>query len=353
MDNLIEQINKADSGDAEAQFQVAWYIVWSEPSEPIDPDWLERAIDYFERSAEQGNGDAMLDLGAMYSQGRGVPYDKDKAFYWFNKAAEILHPKAFRCLGYWLGLSISTGYLDPAVPNFDYNAAFGYFLKGALLDEQNSLYEVGDMYFGGKYVEADQSFAFSLYEESYDIIEYVEDDCYADVCLRLGECYYRGIGCEQDTDKAGDYLERAVLGYELRIKRGDSPEFLMGGYNRAKFLLKRLDDDKKVEQATVVLKKEDNGYSDFLKSAWLGFPLAENELGAIHAAGKIVPQDYEKAFKHFAKEALSKSPLRYVALENLSKMYRNGLYVDKDVKFADYLLELGKENVRESEYRGL
>jgi TPR repeat protein len=465
MDNLNEQIKKADSGDAEAQFDVAWYIVWGDPSEPIEPDWLERAIDYFERSAEQGNRDAMLDLGAMYSQGRGVPLDKGKAFYWFNKAAELLHPKAFRCLGYWLGVPISTGYLDPALPNIDYRAAFDYFLKGALLNEQNSLYEIGDMYFSGKYADVDQGFAFSLYKESYEMIDDIDDDCYADVCLRLGECCYRGIGCEQDINKARGYLQEAVRGYELRIKREYSLEHLMGGNNRAKFLLKRLDGEQKVEQSSVVQIKEDNGYSEFLESEWLVFPLpelpiaeleclkaenptikefngssfvdelaaaeqgdkdamyhigfycfnrfenekdngniisfalyyyhkavregyrdalynlggiyyhgnggviinkekalmayrfsgvtlAENELGAIYATGEIVPQDYERAYKHFAKGALYKSPFRYAALENLSTMYKKGLFVDADAAFADYLLGLSKDYKHKSERGG-
>jgi TPR repeat protein len=463
MENLNEQIKRAERGDAEAQYDVAWYIVWEEPGGPIEPDWLERAVDYYERSAEQGNADAMLDLGAMYLMGRGVAGDKGKAFYWYNKAAGLLHPKAFRCLGYWVGVPISTGYLDPAMPNVDYMAAFGYFLKGALLDEQNSLYEIGDMYFSGKYVEADQDFAFSLYKESYGIIEYIEDDCFADVCIRLGECYYRGIGCEQDTDAARGYLDDAVRGYELRIKRGESPEHLMGGYNRAKFLLKRLDGDAKIEQSSVMLEKQDNGYSDFLKSEWLDYPMPEfpipeleqlkaenpiideyeglnfvdelisaengdcnamyrvafycnnrfedetnnerliafslyyyhkairegcrdaaynlgciyyhgdcgveadkdkalklyqftnaevvsNELGVIYASGEIVPQDYERAFKFFAKGALYKSSLRYAPLENLSTMYRNGNFVDTDVSFADYLLGLSKENEKESEF---
>ncbi|GHV46982.1 hypothetical protein FACS1894204_09700 [Synergistales bacterium] len=463
MDNLNERIKQAESGDAEAQFDVAWHIVWGDQSEAIEPDWLERAIDYFERAAVQGHGDAMLDLGAMYSTGRGVEQDKGKAFYWFSKAAEILHPKAFRCLGYWLGIPITTGYLDPIIDNADYKSAFNYFLKGAILGEQNSLYELGDLYFSGKYVDVDQTFAFKLYEQSYDIIDYIEDDSYADVCLRLGECYYRGIGTGQDKGAARNYLTEAVNGYELRIERSDPLENVMGGYNRAKFLVGRLDSNKIIEQTVVARKKNDSGHEDFLSSDLLVFPepaypieelerlklenpvldaftgkplfadelssaeqgdcaamyhiafycfnryskednsklmidfalyyyhkairegyrgamynlgsiyyhgdggvaadknkafslyhysdatLAQNELGVIFANGEVVPQDYERAFKCFAKGALCQTPLRYAALANLATMYQKGIYVGNDTKFADYLMKLSEKAKREKD----
>ena len=272
MDNLYELIKKADNGDAEAQWRVAWHIVWDEETEPIEPDWLERALDYFERSASQGYGDAMLDLGALYRVGRGVSRDIEKAFYWFNQAASILHPKAFRCLGY--ALEIPVGYLDPydEADKEGYKNAYKYFIKGAILNEQNSIYKIGDMYYSGKYVDADREFAFFLYQQSYDCIEYIDDDSYASVCLRLGECYCYGTGTAQDIGKATDYINKAIKGFEIRINRDESPDYFMGGYNRAKLLLKRIRTNKIKEVSSNQEDMKDNAYAAFLESDMLKYP---------------------------------------------------------------------------------
>jgi TPR repeat protein len=81
MDNLYELIKKADSGNVEAQFDVAWYTVWDNESEPIEPDWLERAVDYYERAAAQGK------LGVYYAKGEIVEQDYEMAFTRFAKCA--------------------------------------------------------------------------------------------------------------------------------------------------------------------------------------------------------------------------------------------------------------------------
>jgi len=458
MDNLYEMIKKADVGDAEAQWRVAWHIVWEEENEPIEPDWLERALDYFERSAMQGYGDAMLDLGAMYRVGRGVPCDMGKAFYWFNQAAAILHPKAFRCLGY--ALEIPLGYRDPVYTDDqeNYKIAFSYFFKGAMLNEQNSIYKIGDMYLTGKYVDIDKNFAFTLYKESYNRIEFIEDDSYASVCLRLGECFCEGIGTKQDLDEACIFLRRAIVGFEVRIKRGDDPRYYMEGYNRAKHLLKRIEagkipalpgesnsdgasieytefitsemmeypeplfpiaglDSLKVENPKIegwsvsilfndlfnaaeagdneamyhiafycfnrfmntpgskdiidfalyyyhkairhgnkdamynlgsIYYHGDGGVSVDYKKAYLLYlysevPIAQGELGVYYAKGEIVEKDFEKAFMCFAKCALQKVPMSYGSLANLARMYREGIYVSVDEKFASYLESLSKK----------
>jgi TPR repeat protein len=457
MDNLYEMIKKADSGDVEAQFEVAWHIVGENENEPIEPDWLERAVDYYERAAAQGYGDAMLDLGAMYRVGRGVARDINKAFYWFNQAAAILHPKAFRCLGY--ALEIPLGYLDAndAADSEGYKMAFKFFFKGAMLYEQNSIYKLGDMFLTGKFVDIDAVFAFSLYEESYDIIEYIEDDSYASVCLRLGECYCKGLGTEQDLDEAHSYLQMALDGFEVRKQRGDDPKWFMEGYNRAKLLLKRIRANKiDTLLADSTEPKENQKYIEFIDSDMMQYPapkipvrelevlntenpkiaefdncsfsetlaaaesgdkeamymiafycfnrfanepdnksitdfslyyfhkairhghkgamynlasiyyhgnngvqidrqkayclylysevrIAQGELGVYYAKGENVEQDYEKAFLCFAKCALLKINACYGSMSNLARMYREGIYVDIDKKFSDYLETLSNK----------
>jgi len=460
IDNLYEMIKKADSGDPEAQWRVAWYIVWSGKNEPIEPDWLERALDYFQRSAAQGYGNAMLELGAMYSSGRGVAKDEAEAICWYEKAAGILHPKAFRCLGYSLGFH---NFRDGGFA--DYKTAFGYFFKGALLDEPNCIYEIGDMYYWGRYVDSDQKFAFKLYQESYEIIDgNIEDDSYANVCLRIGECFYKGIGPERDLDLAREHLLEAMEGFELRVKRSDPPEFFINDYDKAKRLLRELEAGGASEQPPASMTcQEENDYIEFINSDMMKYPepaypieelerlksenpliefdgyepynfndklaaaeagdstamyhvafylfshlvdesksqsmmefalfyyykaiqcgcrYATPDLGVIYdtghrgvavdkkkayllflyandsegsnaigvyyaEGGEVVTQDYEKAFKCFARSALEKEK---GSLFNLGKMYHNGLFVDIDEKFADHCKSLGEKVIERCGY---
>ena len=51
---------------------------------PKDP---AKAVELFQKAAEQGNVDAQNNLGVMYYAGEGVPRDETKAKEWFKKAA--------------------------------------------------------------------------------------------------------------------------------------------------------------------------------------------------------------------------------------------------------------------------
>ncbi len=52
------------------------------------------------KAAEAGDADAQHKLGFMYEEGRGLPYDEEKATEWYLKAAKQGHPEAQKDLGY-------------------------------------------------------------------------------------------------------------------------------------------------------------------------------------------------------------------------------------------------------------
>jgi TPR repeat protein len=84
--------------------------------------------------------------------------------------------------------------------------------------------------------------------------------------------------------------------------------------------------------------------ADRTKAYWLylysGVTLASGELGVYYAKGEVVEQDFEMAFKLFAKCALQMILICYGSFANLARMYREGIYVDKDEPFAKYLSEM-------------
>jgi len=81
----------AENGDAEAQYRLAYLYLGFTPGIKGDnyagARWLEKA-------AEQGYAPAMRELGAYYENGTGVPQNKEKALFWFNKAVEHGDEKA-------------------------------------------------------------------------------------------------------------------------------------------------------------------------------------------------------------------------------------------------------------------
>ncbi|EIJ34419.1 SEL1-like repeat protein [Thiothrix nivea] len=52
------------------------------------------ALQWYRKAAAQGDADAMLALGWMYTWGEGVPQDKELAMRWFERAAERGHKEA-------------------------------------------------------------------------------------------------------------------------------------------------------------------------------------------------------------------------------------------------------------------
>ena len=53
---------------------------------------------WFRKAAEQGHPEAMLYLGVMYAEGRGVPQDYVRAHMWFSLSAAKGEQKAVKTL---------------------------------------------------------------------------------------------------------------------------------------------------------------------------------------------------------------------------------------------------------------
>ena len=94
-----------------------------------------KAKEFFQRSAEEGNLDAMTALGIMYSEGKGVTRDDKKALKYLNDAAKKNHPKAIYILGVlnYQGIGVERN-TDEAKELFKTAAELGN------LDAQFSLY---------------------------------------------------------------------------------------------------------------------------------------------------------------------------------------------------------------------
>ena len=191
------------------------------------------ALKYLEKKAKEGNPYAQFSYGSYYADFEFWPYDSQKAFYWFSKAAEKNHPAALNNLALMyifgngvkkdvkkgrelmlkaaeLGVeysqySVAKVYarLDDIIAhNANYKEAFKWIeilvKKGSL----SAKYNMGVCYFYGRGVPEDKSKAVeiwkSILEEVVDERNYIRNK----VCRTLYECYNKGSGVEKDEEKS-------------------------------------------------------------------------------------------------------------------------------------------------------
>ena len=58
-----------------------------------------KAVEYYQKSAEQGDASAQKNLGVCYALGNGVPQSNSEAVNWLRKSAEQGHAQAQFNLG--------------------------------------------------------------------------------------------------------------------------------------------------------------------------------------------------------------------------------------------------------------
>lgn len=152
---------------------------------------------------------AALNLGSIYYSGVTVPRDYVKAAKYYQMAANEGSVEAICNLGYC--------YYYGRHQAVDYVKAYGCFNMAGVMGSANALYKLGDMYLNGRYVDRNPVIAFKIYERAEETVSEWED-IVADIDLRLGRCYLRGIGVEQDLEYAMEKLCSAYAGLYARRK---------------------------------------------------------------------------------------------------------------------------------------
>ena len=133
---------KAFDGVAEAQHDLAALYVAGQQGVKQN---YERAAFWFQRSAEQGIGNAAYNLGVLYQQGLGQPQDIQRALDWYRRASQLGHPEAQYNLGIAYIEGVGTRYNPGLAAAFFQEAAFkgipeaaynlGLILENGLLGE--------------------------------------------------------------------------------------------------------------------------------------------------------------------------------------------------------------------------
>ncbi len=88
--HLDDLLARADGGDPKAQLDLA---LCYDSGDGIERD-KEKAVYWFEKAAEQGSIEAQYLIGLMLYQGEAVPQNRSRAVYWMKKAADKGDAKA-------------------------------------------------------------------------------------------------------------------------------------------------------------------------------------------------------------------------------------------------------------------
>lgn len=90
-----ELISEAESGDAQAQYQLGGYYYYHREI----TDNYTKAAKWLLKAAEQGHAEAQELIGSCYKSGRGVPKNRTKAESWLLKSAAQEYTFAYYSLG--------------------------------------------------------------------------------------------------------------------------------------------------------------------------------------------------------------------------------------------------------------
>ena len=213
--SLLEVIIDEDDEEVyEEAFDVACELHNLDCTEVLPKEVAELIIEIYKEEIEVGNSEAMTNLGALYYTGRCGKKDYEKAVTYYTMADRHGERQATENLGYCYYYG-RTGVVD-------YKKAYHYFIKGALDNHLNSLYKIGDMYRNGYYVEKDEKEAFHIYTHCY---EQMTETCAkligADICKRMGDVYFDGIGTEKNLALALKYYQESEQYFYTKITDGD------------------------------------------------------------------------------------------------------------------------------------
>ncbi|MCR5150573.1 MAG: sel1 repeat family protein [Clostridiales bacterium] len=209
-----------DSRIEESPFEIANQLLRCDKPEPLPEVVRDFIIELFEDAYDEGNADAMNDLGAQYYNGsRGFEQSFEKAVEYYKTAAENGSRQAQENLGYCY-------YYGRNMP-VDYEKAFHYFALGAFDGHIISLYKIGDMYMNGYYVKKNPVEAFHIYMRCLDTMtEEAAPICAGPVFLRAGTAFLNGYGTDEDPmnalicfQKAEKYLYDMVADGQVMYKK--------------------------------------------------------------------------------------------------------------------------------------
>ena len=196
-------LNKAGSGDANAQYWVGREYQWR-----ITKRDAAKAMSWYEKAAMQGHADAQQSLGRIYYLGKLVPKEMKKAVFWLQKSAAKDQAEA----QYLLGHILAKG---DGVPK-DTPKAIEWFKKAAVQGHPDAQNELGSRYQRGDGVGKDIAKAIEWWQKAASEDNNVPCKCRFPIGneraqYNLGVAFEHGEGVPKDAAKAVEWYQKAAV----------------------------------------------------------------------------------------------------------------------------------------------
>lgn len=326
-------IQKAEQGDAAAQFELAAFYAAQEQPEgdlSLAAEWYRRAAEqehapaqvalavlriqeggsaqtmearrWLLKAVEQGDPVAHYHLGELYSGAGGYEPDPVKAVLWWRRAADRKVASAHFRLGeaYESGLGVDR---DP-------DEAIAHYRNAANGGSNVARHRLGQIYDEGELVARDAGEAATWYRAA-------AEQGHAPAQAQLGFMYARGDGLPQRYDMALEWSQRAA-------EAGDPA----GCNNLAVLHLKGFGVEQDIDEAVRWYRKAAEG----------SHAAAQNMLGTLFLTGQGGVEQSADEAEHWWRMAADQgyAPAQY----NLGGMYSRSL--SKSLSREDALLWLGR-----------
>ena len=154
------------------------------------------ALEWYRKSAEQGNKEALFSIGTLYGLGEGgVPLDDVTALTWYRKAAEKGHGSSI--------FNVANAYRfgNSGVRQNDATAA-EWYRKGDRVGHAGSQYNLGSMYLHGEGVPQNHDEAFALTSKA-------ANQGYPSAIFNVACMHANGRGTPQDDSEALRWFYKA------------------------------------------------------------------------------------------------------------------------------------------------
>lgn len=192
--NIEELKAKAENGDIDALLDLGYTYLYG--TNGVNTNY-KQALAYYEAAAGKGSAVAYNNLGSLYFSGIGTNVDYPKAIHFFEEAAKLgSHDAAVNLAIIYLGND------SKKKTEEDFNKIIG-LLEDAQVDNNIAKYLLGYCYLKGFRVPQDKARAFEL-------IKPEADGNYDEAEAVLAEFYIHGWGVPKNYNKAVQYLQKAV-----------------------------------------------------------------------------------------------------------------------------------------------
>jgi len=170
----------------------------------------EQSVEWYMKSAQQGNKDALYSVGWAYYAGEGAPQDHAEAAEWFERAIELGHPKGMRVMA----KMCYTG----SGGTKDVERACELWQQASDLGDPEAAAQFGKVLMeGAPGVEKDQARGCRHLRRAAEAGD-------PDAMFRLHKAYKEGLGVEVSEQESRMWLVRAQQnGYvtpEVRMQQG-------------------------------------------------------------------------------------------------------------------------------------